>query len=242
MSWNGASVLAVIPARGGSKGIPRKNLARVGDASLIGWAARTVRALPWIDRAVLSTDDEEMAREGRACGLEVPFMRPPEYATDMASSVGMWQHAWLESERTFGQRFDVSVLLQPTTPLRRPDDVERTVRAVVDDGHRAATTVSRVPGHFTPHKTLTLDENHVISFYLGDEAVHGARQAIPAYHYRNGICYAVTRETLIDRGHIVEEDCVGVEIDRFVVNIDEPIELELAEFLLAREKDKGDRD
>ncbi len=93
-----------------------------------------------------------------------------------------------------------------------------------------------MPGHFTPHKTLTLDEAGVISFFIGDQAVHGARQAIPAYHYRNGICYAVTRETLLAHGHIVEDDCVGVEIDRFVVNIDDPFELELAEFLLAKEK------
>ena len=240
MTYKGTSILAVVPARGGSKGIPRKNLAKVGGTSLIGWAARTVADLPWIDAAVLSTDDEEMAAEGKACGLEVPFMRPDEFATDGASSVGMWQHAWRESERAFGRVFDVSVLLQPTTPLRQPDDVRRCVDAVVEDGHRAATTVSRVPGHFTPEKTLSLDDDGVIEFIMGDRAVHGARQAIPAYHYRNGICYAVTRETLLDHGHIVEDDCVGVEIDRFIVNIDEPFELELAEFMLDKERRNED--
>ena len=120
MAWQGRKVLAVVPARGGSKGIPRKNLCKVGGMSLIAHAARTARALDWIDRAVLSTDDEEMADEGRRHGLEVPFLRPAELASDTASGVDVWRHAWLESERHYGCRFDLSVLLQPTTPLRRP--------------------------------------------------------------------------------------------------------------------------
>ena len=93
MTWDGLSVLAIVPARGGSKGVPRKNLREVGGLSLIGWAAKTIADLPWIDQGVLSTDDVEMAEEGRLRGLEVPFLRPDELATDMADSVDMWQHA-----------------------------------------------------------------------------------------------------------------------------------------------------
>lgn len=236
MTWDGVSVLAVVPARGGSKGVPRKNLREVGGLSLIGWAAKTIAALPWIDRAVLSTDDLEMADEGRARGLDVPFPRPDEFATDGADSVGMWRHAWLASEAHYGTRFDISILLQPTTPLRRADDVERTVKAMVDGGHRAAATVSAVPGHFTPQKCLTVDDQGVIGFFLDDGAKYANRHDIPDYYHRNGVCYAVTRETLVERGHIVEDDCVAVTVEGFVVNIDEPFELELAEFMLAREE------
>lgn len=227
-------MLAVVPARGGSKGIPRKNLCRLGSRSLIGWAAKTASELAWIDKAVISTDDPEMAEEGRRCGLEAPFLRPDALATDTASSAEMWQHAWRESERHFGQQFDISILLQPTTPLREAADVEKTVQAMVDGKRRAAATVSRLPGHYTPEKCLTLNESRVIRFYHDADATHSTRQSIPEYYHRNGACYAVTRETLVDRGHLVEDDCVAVEIDGYTVNIDDPFELELAEFMLSR--------
>ena len=93
MTWAGLSVLAVVPARGGSKGIPRKNLRKVGSLSLIAWAANTVGELAWIDSAVISTDDAEMAEEGKRYGLVAPFLRPIELASDVSSSVDMWQHA-----------------------------------------------------------------------------------------------------------------------------------------------------
>lgn len=234
MSWNGFTVLAVVPARGGSKGVPRKNLQEVGGLSLVARAARVVRALPWLDRAVLSTDDAEIAEEGRRHGLAVPFMRPADLAGDRAAAAPAWRHAWLASEAEFGCRFDISVWLQPTSPFRTPEDVERTVRAMVEGGHRAATTVSRVPGHFTPHKILTRDEKGILSHYLPEGRQVVARQEIPPYWYRNGLCYAVTRETLVDRGHIVEEDCVGVETPGHVVNIDDPFELEIARLLASR--------
>ena len=227
-------MLAVVPARGGSKGIPRKNMCKLGSLSLIGWAAKTVAELSWIDTAVLSTDDLEMAEEGRRHGLEAPFLRPEALASDTASSAEMWRHAWCESERHFGQRFDISILLQPTTPLREASDVERTVQAMVDGNHCAAATVSRLPGHYTPEKCLTVDANGVIGFYQEAGATYTARQSIPEYYHRNGACYAVTRETLVDHGHIVEKDCVAVEIEEYTVNIDDPIELQMAEFMLLK--------
>jgi CMP-N-acetylneuraminic acid synthetase len=235
MTWQDKTVLVVVPARGNSKGIPRKNLQRVGGLSLIAHAARTAAALPWIDAAILTTDDEEMAEEGRKFGLDVPFLRPPELSTDTATSIDTWRHAWLECERHYGKRFDVSLLLQPTTPLRRPEEVERTLKTLVEGNHRAAATVGRVPTDFSPARCLTLGEDGTLSFYSSEGANVTRRQDFPPLYFRDGTCYAVTRESLVDRGQIVEEDCAAVLIDHFVVNIDEPFELELAEFMLARE-------
>ena len=98
MSWRNRSVLAVVPARGGSKGIPRKNLAQIGGKSLVAHAAGLVAELDWLDGAVLSTDDHEIAEEGVRHGLSVPFLRPPDLATDTARGVDTWRHAWLASE------------------------------------------------------------------------------------------------------------------------------------------------
>ena len=102
MTWNRLAVLAVSPARGGSKGIPDKNLRKVGGRSLIEHSARTAAALSWIDRTVLSTDDEKIAEAGRSCGLEVPFLRPAEFAGDLSPTVEAWRHAWLASEEHYG--------------------------------------------------------------------------------------------------------------------------------------------
>jgi CMP-N-acetylneuraminic acid synthetase len=231
------TILAVVPARGGSKSIPRKNLKYVGGISLVGRAAEVVGALPFIDAALISTDDLEIAAEATAHGLDAPFMRPPELSDDTATSVDMWRHAWLAAEEHYGKRFDLSVLVEPTSPLRRPDDVERTLRALIDAGAPAAATVSRTPAHYTPHKTLKINDKGEIDFYLEGGARHSLRQGIPAYYHRNGLCYAVTREHLIDEGLIIDRNAVAVVIDRHVVNIDEVFELELAEWLLEREKD-----
>ena len=164
MSWQAddrrLSVLAVIPARGGSKGIPGKNLKPVGGLSLVGRAARLASSLTWIDRVIVTTDDPESAAEAVRHGAEAPFLRPAGLAGDAASSDDMWRHAWESAEEHYGRRFDVSLLLEPTSPLRRPQDLVETMEALQRNGSGAAT-VSPTPAHFTPHKTLTVDAGGV---------------------------------------------------------------------------------
>lgn len=235
MTWRGLSMLAVVPARGGSKGIPGKNLRLVRGLSLVAHAARFVQLLPWLDAAVLSTDNDAIASEGEAYGLRVPFRRPPELAGDDAASEDVWRYTWRECERLDSRRYDISILLEPTSPLRRVEDIERAIEAMVKGGHKAAATVSRAPGHFTPEKCLTIDDTGHIHFYHPEGARYSHRQAVSPYYFRNGICYAMAREVLLDAGHILEDKCAAVVIDRPVVNIDDPFDLELAEFLLARE-------
>ena len=235
MAWDGRTVLAVVPARGGSKGVSRKNLAEVGGLSLIAHVAAVIKALPWIDRALISTDDPDFAAEASTHGLDAPFLRPTELATDTATAPDVWLHAWLAAEAQYGLHFDLSLYLQPTSPFRTPAHVEATVRALVDGNRAAACTVSRVPGHFTPQKLLLRDDAGTLSFFAADGALHKNRQTIPAYWYRNGYCYAATRRTVVEHRHIVEEDCIGVPIDGPIVNIDDPFELDVARWLAMRE-------
>ena len=233
MSIRELSVLAVVPARGGSKSIPRKNLKQVGGVSLVGRAAQVAKSVPWIDAAVISTDDREIAEEAVRHGLDSPFLRPPELSGDTATSVDAWRHAWLASEAHYGRRFELSILLEPTSPLRRTEDVERTVAGMLDAGAPAAATVSRTPAHYTPHKTLTVSADGRIGFYLEGGGRHSLRQGIPALYHRNGLCYAVTRRHLVEQGMIIDQNALAIIVDRHVVNIDDPFELELAEWLLA---------
>ena len=227
-------MLAVIPARGGSKGIPRKNLAQLAGLSLIGHVAAVVAQLDWLRHAVLSTDDEEIAAEGRKHDLAVPFMRPQELGGDRATAVDTWRHAWLASEQEYGMRFDHSVLLEPTSPLRTVDDVEQAVSLLTERGCSSVVTVSRSPAHFAPERTLQIDDNGYLGPYLADGLTYTARQMIGDYYYRNGLAYVVTRSSLVDHGTIIGDDTCALPIERPVVNIDEPLDLEWAECLLQR--------
>ena len=229
-------VLAVVPARGGSKGVLGKNLREVGGASLVARAAAVARAVPRIGPAVLSTDDDAIAEEGLRAGLEVPFRRPDDLSGDLALGVDAWRHAWLASEEVHGRRFDVAVLLEPSSPLRRPEDVERTLDALLGDATAlVAATVSPTPAHYTPHKTLVIDDAGHLRPLLDPADSPSLRQLIPPQHHRNGLCYAAHRTAVVDARTVVEDRCVAVVVDRPVVNVDSELDLELAAWLLARE-------
>ena len=236
MAFQGFSVLAVVPARAGSKGIARKNLARVGDRSLIAHCASTVAQLDWIDRAVISTDDEAMAVEGERYGLEAPFRRPAELASDDATAADAWRHAWLASEAAFGGRFELGLWLQPTTPLRDPADVERTLQTLVEGGFDSAATLSPIPAHLRPERAMTLGESGELGFYCKDGRAHANRQTIPETWYRNGVCYAAVRETVVERGNVIGEKPAGVALAAPVVSIDDPADLDLAQAQWKREQ------
>lgn len=238
MSFGDALVLAVIPARGGSVGIPRKNLTRIGGGSLVGLAASLAVSIDWIDAVVVSTDDEEIRKEAVRHGATAPFRRPDALSGAKTSSIDTWRHAWIESETAYNKQFSISLLLEPTSPMRRAEDLERTVELLLQTGAAAAATVSRTPAHFTPQKTLTIDASGTINFFFPDGHQYALRQRIPAYYHRNGICYAVRRDTLLTDGTIIENDCRPVIIDRPVVNIDEVIDLKFAAFLMREEKDQ----
>lgn len=233
--FRGKSVLVVVPARAGSKGIARKNLERLGDRSLIAHCGATVAELGFVDRAVISSDDDEMAAEGERVGLRAPFRRPAELASDEASADQAWRHAWLESESHFGERFELGLWLQPTTPLRRAGDVERTLCTLLDGGFESCATLSEIPGHLRPERAMTLGASSELGFYDAAGRSHANRQTIPTTWYRNGVCYAAVRDCVLQGRGALGEKPAGVVVEGPVVSIDEPADLEFAEWLWQRE-------
>lgn len=230
----GKRILAVVPARSGSKGIPHKNMRKLKGISLIGWAGKTLAQLPFVDAKVISTDSPEYAREGQRYGLDAPFLRPAYLSTDDAGTVETVQHALLESERHYGMRFDIILIIEPTSPLRTPEDVERAVRRLIETGADSVVTVSPLWSKAHPLKILTL-ENGRIGFFIKEGKDIKARQALSGnLYWRNGICYALTRRCLMELGTIFTENTMPEIITRPVVNIDDPIDIEWAEFLLSR--------
>jgi CMP-N-acetylneuraminic acid synthetase len=232
LTYKNLNVLAVIPARGGSKSIHKKNLQLVDGISLVGRAALIAKSLDWLDNTILSSDDPEIIQEAERYGIDTPFIRPKTLSSDEATSKDMWKHAWLSAEKFYGKTFHISLLLEPTSPLRLSEDVEKVINAVYEKGASAAVTISRTPAHFTPHKTLTINNSNEIGYFLTDGSKYSRRQDIPSFYHRNGICYAVRREHLIDHNLLMEKGAVAVIIERQVVNIDEPIDLKIANWLI----------
>ena len=232
MSFKNHNILAVIPARGGSKGILRKNLRQINGKSLITHAADCINQLDWIDVVVLSSDDDEICAHARDSNIDVPFTRPAELSNDDAKSIDVWRHAWLYCEDHYNKKFDISVLLEPTSPMRTPEDITNAVTLLIEQNSFSVASVSKTPGHYTPQKTLQLSESGFIDPFLEGGIKFSIRQHIPDYYHRNGICYATTRESLIDNYNLMERQCIPLVIERPVVNIDEEIDLKLAEVLL----------
>lgn len=230
----GLRVLAVVPARSGSKGIPDKNLQRLAGRTLIEQSARVLSHpdCEWIDRKVLSTDSPAYAEEGSRHGLEVPFLRPPELSTDTSTAIEVLRHALLEVERTGGERFDLVLIVEPTSPLRTPEDVRRVAEAVVKAGVSSALTVSRVDTKFHPFKVFRRDERGVLSLYSAEGKAVTRRQQLEPLYFRNGAAYALTRDLLLNQGRVFGDDALGVLVERELVNVDEPQDLAYAQWLI----------
>lgn len=222
---------ALIPARGGSKGIPRKNIREVAGKSLIARAVSIAKDCKMINKVIVSTDDNEMAEEGMKHGADNCIIRSDILASDMALSIDVWRDAWLKAEELYSFRFDFSVLLEPTSPLRTVEDVELTLSKIIKEKLDSALTVSPTPAHFTPNKTLMI-ENGKLKFYHNNGINNTLRQTIPNYYHRNGLCYAISRKQIFEKNNIVDNFSVPIIIERNVVNIDDPFELKQADWML----------
>lgn len=225
-------VLGIVPARGGSKGVPGKNVRPLAGHTLLEYTARAARGSGVLDRVILSTDSPEIADAGRRAGLEVPFMRPVTLSADDTPMLPVVQHA-LESLARGGWSPDMVVLLQPTSPLRRPDhirDAITTLRATKAD---SVVTVVEVPRHLSPDYVMRIDEGRLQPFLPAGARVTRRQDARPAYS-RDGTVYAFWRATLERSGGIYGDDCRPLLINADEsLSIDSPADWDAAERLLA---------
>jgi CMP-N,N'-diacetyllegionaminic acid synthase len=229
----GKRVLAIVPARSGSKAIPDKNMACIGGLSLIARAATVLDQIPWIDRRIISTDSPRYVDEAVRYGLEAPFMRPTLLSSDTATALDTFVHALQTSEQVDGVRYDLVVVTEPTSPLREPADVEAAVMALLKASADSAVTVSRIDTKAHPHKVFRIEDGR-LRFYTERGASITTRQALEPLYSRNGLCYAFKRETLLDKRVLITDNTVSVLTERPVANVDEPLDLLWAEFLLER--------
>ena len=217
--------LAIIPARGGSKGIPRKNLAPVGGRPLLSYTVGQALAAGSVDRVVVSTDDAEIADVARADGAEV-VRRPPELAGDLASSEGALLHV-LDTLATEGYEPDLVVFLQATSPLRQPDDIDRAVELLLREGADSLFSGCPMHGFVWRHGSGSLTP------LTYDPTARQMRQEIGTDYVENGSIYVTRRELLRREANRLGGRMAVYPMDPLsIFQIDEPADLGLVEKLM----------
>lgn len=205
---DGKKVLAVIPARGGSKGLPRKNILEVGGKPLIAWTIDAGRQSKYIDRLILSSEDPEIIEVARRHGCDVPFVRPVELALDTTPGIEVILHA-----ATALPGYDFIVLLQPTSPLRTVEDIDGCIEQCVRNHAGSCVTVAEAES--SPYWMFFLGANKQLNPVMGDlKSANTRRQDLPLAYSLNGAVYVNATSWLFERRAFVGEDTIGYVMPR----------------------------
>lgn len=199
---DGKTVLAIIPARGGSKGVPRKNIRELGGKPLIAWTIEEAKKSKYIDRLILSSDDQEIIEVAKSFGCEVPFVRPAELALDETPGIEPVLHA---IEMLPG--YDIVVLLQATSPFRKVEDIDGCIRHCMDSDATATVSVTEVEQN--PYWMYTIDTAGKMAPLILKDTFYTRRQDLPAVYILNGAIYVARSEWLCKQKTFMAEKTLG---------------------------------
>jgi len=226
-----SDILGLVTARGGSKGIPRKNIVPLTGRPLIAWTIEAARLAQSVKRVIVSTDDPEIAAVAQAWGAEVPFMRPAELARDDSPHMDVVVHAieWLMSNENWYP--DYVLLLQPTSPLRMAEDIDAAVTLALQRDADGVVSVSEAPSH--PYLIKRITEEGCLVNFLAKPEGYLPRQSFPPAYFVNGAIYLGRREVLLQkRTWYTQRTYAYVMPPERSLDIDTPWDLYLADLVL----------
>lgn len=228
----GKSFLAILPARGGSKGIPGKNIKLLGNKPLIAWTIEAAKNSRYIDRIVISTDSNEIADVSRQFGADVPFMRPVELASDSAKTSDAIIHAikWLsENDKA---NYDYFVLLQPTSPLRNEIHIDKSIETIINDKN-AGSLVSVREVKENPHLMKVISEDGYLDNLITTDKSDNRRQDLPGVYILNGAIYISKTDEYLVNPSFYSGNCLPFVMNyESSIDIDDITDFHLAEYLL----------
>lgn len=230
-----SGVIGLIFARGGSKGVPRKNLRSLAGKPLLAWAIACGQACPLVDRVVVSTDDPEIAAVARQWGAEVPFMRPDELAADNAPEWLAWRHAIASLRALPGyEPFTVMASIPATSPLREPQDLEACVRALLESDADAVVTVR--PAVRNPYfNQVVLSQDGLARLVIPPQGAVFRRQDTPAIYDLTTVAYAARPDFVLSAPNLMSGRVRAVEVpEERALDIDTELDFYLAECLMRR--------
>jgi CMP-N,N'-diacetyllegionaminic acid synthase len=226
-------ILGIVPARGGSKGVPRKNLRLLGGKPLLAYTVEAALEARGLTRVILTTDDQEIASTGERLGIEVPFLRPPELAADTTPMLPVVQHAVRFLEQG-GDFYDAVCLLQPTNPFRTSAQIDAALELFERSGADSLVTVLPVPAEYNPHWVYFEQSDGSLRLSTGEAQPVTRRQDLPAAYHREGSVYVTRREVLMERNSLYGSRLIGFRVDSGrTVNIDSFEDWTRAEELVA---------
>ena len=232
---NDKKVLAIIPARGGSKGLPGKNIKELCGRPLLAWSIEVARVCRNIDRVVVSTDDGQIAEVAKKYGIEVPFMRPARLANDTASAIDVIFHAinWLKDHEDY--RPEYILLLQPTSPLRTREDIEGAIQMLKDKNAQAVVSVCETDHH--PWWSNELPEDDNMKNFIKPKIRNKGRQNLPLFYRLNGAIYLTDTVYLHECNGFLGPDTFAYKMPQSrSVDIDSDIDFKLVALLLEEQK------
>jgi len=232
------TILAIIPARGGSKSVPRKNILTVAGKPLIAWTIETALNCAELDRVIVSTDNQDIAEISRQFGADVPFLRPPELAQDTTSSIDTIIHAieWLEEHETY--RPDYVMMLQPTSPLRTAEDIKTAIQ--ISQTKEADGVVSICFVHHHPYWTKCVSPDGRLVDFLTLDVPYTQRQELPEAYALSGAIYLVRREILLNfQTFYTDRTYAYIMPSERSLDIDTSWDLHLADLILRERNENG---
>ena len=228
--YKGKTILGLIPARGGSKGLSRKNIKLLLGKPLVAWTTEQALASKYLDRVVVSTDDKEIAEISKKYGAEVPFIRPIELASDETRGINVVLHAidWMEKN---DRQYDLLMLLQPTSPLRRSEDINKAVELLFSKEAKAIVSVCEVDHH--PFWANTLAEDGCMKDFIRKEIMNKNRQELPVFYRLNGAIYLTYCNYIKKRKSFFGKETFAYIMAREIsIDIDSGLDLKLAETIM----------
>lgn len=229
-------VIGIIPARGGSKGIPHKNIVLLNDKPLLAYTAESAHASRRLTRVILSTDDEAIAENGRELGLEIPFMRPPELSRDETPMLPVIQDVVSRLEAG-NEYYDAVMILQPTTPLRRAADIDGSIELLEKSGADSVISFVDVGEKHPARMKFIKADGRVIDPPFAELSEGQRRQDLQKLYLREGSIYLSRRDVIMKKNSFKGSDCrAWIVPSERTVNIDTPFDLFLAEQLIKYQK------
>lgn len=230
------NILGVIPARGGSKSIPYKNIALLNGKPMLAYTIEAAQKSRCLTEFLVSSEDPKIIAVARQYGAPVPFVRPAQLATDEAPSLPVVQHAVREMEALKNLTYDIIVLLQPTTPLRRPEDIDAAIEKLVATGANSVVSVCDV-GAYHPARMRQIIDDRLVELPVREPKEMLRRQDLPPVYIRNGAIYAVKRNVVMLQNSMIGKVCRPyIMPDDISVNVDSKLDFLMAEILLRQQE------
>ena len=231
-------ILGLIPARGGSKGIPYKNIKLLNGKPLIQYTIETAKQSSLLSNVILSSDDEAIIDVSRRLGLEAPFTRPQELAADATPTLPVIQHA-LQFYLAQGLAYDAVCLLQTTYPFRPAGFLDRAIQTFIDRQTDSLISVLEIPSAYNPHWAFEATGEGALRIATGEKTIIPRRQDLPTAYHRDGAIYLTRSEVVLNQNSLYGESIAYIESSRsHYVNIDNMADWEMAEQIAKAYEDR----